>query len=63
MGERLQKNRGVVEAVRRWEAYFLFGCRAINLNALLALFPLSLVFLETESEARAIFEPNTGCAR
>jgi hypothetical protein len=63
MGERLQKNRRSGRGVSRWEAYFLFDCRAINLCTLLALFPLSLVFLETLVEARAIFEPKiTGCA-
>src|SRR5215471_12873084 len=55
-GRGCKRAGGVVEAVSRWEAYFLFGCRAINLCALLAQFPLSLVFLETEVKARAIFE-------
>src|SRR5262249_26695222 len=59
MGERLQKNRKSGRGSSPVGSLLLFGCRAINLYALLALFPLSLVFLETRTEARAILKPNS----
>src|SRR5262249_53548035 len=60
------RGREVAKEQEEWSRRFAGGkptscsiAGRINLCALLAQFPLSLVFLETEFEARAIFEPKT----